>query len=219
MDYVVFLQWIKEKYCSDCPVVAFGGSYAGMLAAWMRMKYPHVVDMAHAASGPIYYFANRKNLDLNVFYQIVTKNYQMYSQNCPDVIREGFRRLINYYNDQAAPLASLSLYFNLCETLKIKEHIAYLINYINDAYSYMAMLNYPYPTNFLKKLPAWPANSSCQPISLVNKMSSDKDLFTAIRKSIEYYYNYDGTAKCNDIFGDSSSDEDMSGWDVLACAD
>lgn len=89
---------------------------------------------------------------------------------------------------------------------------------MDAAYSYMAMLNYPYPTNFLKNLPAWPANESCAPLSAVNINSTDKDLFTAIRQSIETYYSYN-TSQCNDIFTDSSSDQDMSGWDILACAD
>jgi hypothetical protein len=48
----------------------------------------------------------------------------------------------------------------------------------------MAMLNYPYPTNFLKKLPGWPANSSCIPLNSVNPTSADKDLFNALRLSI-----------------------------------
>jgi len=44
MDYVQLIKYIKTKYnAEDKAVIAFGGSYGGMLAAWMRMKFPHVI--------------------------------------------------------------------------------------------------------------------------------------------------------------------------------
>ncbi len=92
------------------------------------------------------------------------------------------------------------------------------MDYIDVAYSYLSMINYPYPTSFLKNVTAWPANSSCIPLDKVNSISADEELFPAVRESIEYYYSFNKTA-CNDIYGDSSSDEDMSGWDILACGD
>jgi hypothetical protein len=55
-------------------------------------------------------------------------------------------------------------------------------------------------------------------LDIVSPQSTDADLFTAVRKSIEYYYSF-GKTQCNEIYGDSSSDEDMSGWDILACGD
>lgn len=44
MDYVKLIQFIKsqDKY-KNSPVIAFGGSYGGMIAAWIRMKYPHII--------------------------------------------------------------------------------------------------------------------------------------------------------------------------------
>lgn len=184
MDYVEFIQFLKKTYCADCPVIVFGGSFGGMLATWMRMKYPNVVDIAHAASAPIYYYRNRKGLDLGIFNQIVTKNYERHNPNCPNAIRESFKRLVSYYSSPKAPIADISKWFNLCTPLKVYSDIAYLIDYMEVAYSYMAMINYPYPTSFLKNVTAWPANSSCFPLDVVNPQSNDADLFTAVRKSI-----------------------------------
>jgi len=44
-DFVTLINHIKltTPRAAASPVVAFGGSYGGMLAAWLRMKYPHSV--------------------------------------------------------------------------------------------------------------------------------------------------------------------------------
>ena len=71
----------------------------------------------------------------------------------------------------------------------------------------MAMTNYPYPTSFLKKLPAWPANSSCNEVKDVRTYDEDIPLFTGVRKAAMYYYNYKDLEKCNDIFNSDDFDE------------
>ena len=44
-DYAYVVTTIKQTTpgAEQCPVVAFGGSYGGMLAAWMRLKYPNII--------------------------------------------------------------------------------------------------------------------------------------------------------------------------------
>jgi hypothetical protein len=104
--------------------------------------------------------------------------------------------LVNYYSSSKAPISDISKWFNLCTPIKVYTDIANLIDYIEIAYSYMAMINYPYPTSFLKNVTAWPANSSCIPLDPVSPSSNDELLFTALRKSIEYYYSF-GKSECN----------------------
>lgn len=105
--------------------------------------------------------------------------------------------------------------FNLCDPITHRNNITNLSFWVAEAYAYMAMTNYPYETGFLKKLPAWPANYSCNALEDVNINSSNEILFSAISESVDTYYNYEGTEDCNQIYDpDASSDADMAGWDI-----
>lgn len=66
-----------------------------MLASWLRMKFPNVVDGALAMSAPILYFKNRESLNINIFYKLATDAYRSSSIGnlCVEIIREAFRRL------------------------------------------------------------------------------------------------------------------------------
>lgn len=45
VDFVDLISYLKTKpNMRNSPVIVFGGSYGGMLSAWFRMKYPHIVQ-------------------------------------------------------------------------------------------------------------------------------------------------------------------------------
>uniref|UniRef100_A0A2A4JNU2 Serine protease K12H4.7 n=1 Tax=Heliothis virescens TaxID=7102 RepID=A0A2A4JNU2_HELVI len=54
-DLANFINAMNNKYRlrNDVRWIAFGGSYPGSLAAWLRLKYPHLVYAAVSSSGPL----------------------------------------------------------------------------------------------------------------------------------------------------------------------
>lgn len=86
MDYVELLKSVKTNNSANGrPVIAFGGSYGGMLAAWMRMKYPHVIEGALASSAPILFF--KGSVSPYAYNQVATSSFALSSPACPKNIR------------------------------------------------------------------------------------------------------------------------------------
>jgi lysosomal Pro-X carboxypeptidase len=80
-DFADLLQFLNPSE-SRRPVIAFGGSYGGMLAAWFRIKYPHLVTGALAASAPVLQFPGVVPCD--IFNRILTSVYRVSLDRNPD---------------------------------------------------------------------------------------------------------------------------------------
>lgn len=72
MDYNLLLKSIRYQYgAMDKPCIVFGGSYGGMLAAWLRMKYPQTFQGALSSSAPILYFKGAPTAPEDAFGDII----------------------------------------------------------------------------------------------------------------------------------------------------
>ena len=92
-DYAFLLTSIKNtvKGAGNSPIIAFGGSYGGMLAAWFRQKYPHIVAGSIAASAPVGQF----DAPCDAFGRIVTADYTSQGKFCSETIRASWKAIDN----------------------------------------------------------------------------------------------------------------------------
>lgn len=96
--------------------ILFGGSYGGMLAAWIRMKYPHMFQGALASSAPVLWF---KGKTINTSYTKVASKVikEQGGQQCYDLYSNGFFDLTNMKYD-ASKYAKVKDIFKLCDAPK-----------------------------------------------------------------------------------------------------
>ena len=166
------------------PVVAFGGSYGGMLAAWMRIKYPGSVVGAIAASAPVLAFPGMSpKFDTETYWGVVTRDAAASSSSsnpktpgCDNLIRRAFAEIFA----PSTSIEELASIFRLCTPPPVAAAAATatedsesmirsrLAMFLAVAFDTMAMGSYPYPSNYMTgggdapKLPAWPIKAACR---------------------------------------------------------
>ncbi|XP_019634121.1 PREDICTED: lysosomal Pro-X carboxypeptidase-like [Branchiostoma belcheri] len=212
-DFARLITHLKSSIpgAADSPVVAFGGSYGGMLAAWFRMKYPSSVIGSLAASAPVWQFEGLTPCGSQ--YSIITQDFQKGSPGCDTRIRKSWD-LLNQIGQTAAGREKLSSMFSLCSPLNTTKDVTVtMTQWLLNTWFNLAMVDYPYPASFLEPLPAWPIKEVC---SLITK---SLDVLEGIAAGATLYYNYTGQATCLNIQESAVSSLGDLGWSFQFCSE
>ncbi|XVF07596.1 hypothetical protein REPUB_Repub06bG0153000 [Reevesia pubescens] len=204
-DYATLIIDLKKNLTAvDSPVVVFGGSYGGMLATWFRLKYPHMAIGALASSAPILNFENI--ISPYSFNNIITQDFRSESENCYKMIKGSWKQ-IEDTGRQAGGLDLLQKSFRIC---KNDIDVGDLESWLETAFVYTAMTDYPTPANFLNPLPAYPVKQMCKAI---DDPTTRNDTFEKLYGAANVYYNYTGTATCfNPSYSPDPHGLNMWGW-------
>uniref|UniRef100_A0A803MNX7 Uncharacterized protein n=1 Tax=Chenopodium quinoa TaxID=63459 RepID=A0A803MNX7_CHEQI len=169
------------------PVIAAVGSYGGMLASWLRLKYPHVVLGALSSSAPVLYFD--KIIPPNHgYYSVVTKDFKETSKSCYETIKNSWAE-IDRIGAKQNGLSILSDKFKTCvqleKTSDLKDFLA------SSVYAQAAQYNIPSVSSICKAIDS----------------GSKKDILAQIYAAVDVYSaNY---TDCLDIY---AAHDQFIGW-------
>eukprot|EP01126_Amoeba_proteus_P005099 TRINITY_DN11683_c0_g2_i1.p1 TRINITY_DN11683_c0_g2~~TRINITY_DN11683_c0_g2_i1.p1 ORF type:complete len:655 (+),score=116.82 TRINITY_DN11683_c0_g2_i1:123-2087(+) len=168
-DYVVLIKNLKEKYKTEAPVVAFGGSYGGMLAGWFRMKYPDVIAGSIAASAPVAAFPSimeRSGLDAG--FAALSRGATSRggaTDKCYENLRTAWPLILEVGKSGIADKI-LSDAASFCSVVSASQ----IVSFGQSPWFNLAEGNYPFPSTYITvavgpgdyPLPAWPMRVACE---------------------------------------------------------
>uniref|UniRef100_A0A915EEX1 Lysosomal Pro-X carboxypeptidase n=1 Tax=Ditylenchus dipsaci TaxID=166011 RepID=A0A915EEX1_9BILA len=173
-----------------------------MLTAWMRIKYPHIIDGGIAASAPVFWFRNA---------------------NIPKGVSASFDAIVNLAKTEKGR-AFLNQVFHLKSESQLQSPSdgPLLVGALQGIMETLAMVDYPYPANFLSPLPAWPIKEVCKAFTSKEKKSDEEYAKTAYHIA-NVFYNSTGDLSdlclikhCADSFAALG---DPLGWPWQSCTE
>ena len=188
-DFAHTISYAKEAIFKNpnMKAIAFGGSYAGMLAGWMRLKYPHLIEGAVASSAP-YVFAYQTDAEDTYTYQYfktVTDDYAAVNSACPSIVRAAFSQLEQL--ERRADFPTIQRKLNLCSMPTNSSDVDYIRLWVRQGLLSMAQVDYPYASGtnpaLLQSLPAWPVKVACQAL-----LETPGDNLDKLRNAVSVFY-------------------------------
>ncbi|KAI5666471.1 hypothetical protein M9H77_16324 [Catharanthus roseus] len=204
-DYAHLLLHIKQKLSSpNSPIFAVGGSYGGMLAAWFRLKYPHIAMGALASSAPLLYFDNITPQD--GYYSTVTKDFKEVSKSCYRTIKKGWSIIDRVASSTPNGLFILSQRFNTCQNLS---KAIVLKDFLNDIYSVAAQYDEP---------PDYPVSKICGAIDGDGASSYSSDILGRISAGVAAAFAGQNMS-CYDVKYFDHLTQTRLGWRWQTCSE
>ncbi len=88
-DLAAFTAAMKTEHnVTDASWIAFGGSYPGSLAAWLRVRYPHLIDAAVSSSAPV-----QSTADFPGYLEVVSDVLDATDRECRPALEDAIHRL------------------------------------------------------------------------------------------------------------------------------
>jgi len=135
-DLDIFIAAIKDKYkIPNAHVITFGGSYPGNLAAWFRLKFPHVSLASVASSAPV-----RAELDFLQYLEVVDQSLDYITgKECDNRIRTASNTIQTMLKTTDGT-RKLEKMFGICKPLNGEKDIATFIS--NLMGNFMGVVQY-----------------------------------------------------------------------------
>jgi lysosomal Pro-X carboxypeptidase len=168
-DLVAAINFLKSRYDSQ-QVVAVGGSYGGMLTAWLQQQHPDLITAAWASSAPLLGFASvlESVNHQSAIYQLIEGDYE---PSCATTIGKAFLHMLaNQTNDEIRQILNLcpnKIQEGTIPASSIKERA---IGWLQSLFGLIANFDYPYDVSFAGKfVPANPTKLVCEELHNAKK--------------------------------------------------
>jgi len=143
-DAANFIVHFKQMYANAGDIIVFGGSYPGNLAAWFRLKYPHIAKAAIASSAPVLAV-----LDMITYLDVVEESLTRISGITCDQSIQAATMQIQTLLSNSTGRQMISKFFNTCAIIETDLDVENFMSTIMGNFMESVQYNTDLPSNLM----------------------------------------------------------------------